>query len=752
MAYQFAAREEFLVNTLTDEGQFYGDVAALKTGGFVAVWVDASDTPPGTSINIRARIFDASGAKTGGEFIVNTWTAGSQAAPSVTCLSNGNFVVSWHDASGVNLEEMDIKAQIFTPSGTKVGAEFLVNSTTENAQMLPSITALAGGSFVVTWQDLSETEFESYNWIIKAQIFSADGVKVGDEFQVNTWMTSFQVNPDVTALEDGGFVISWSDDSGPPEEYGDIQARIFSATGTPAGPQFRVNASVPETQVEPSLAGLAGGGFVATWQDYALEPGGVYGASIRAQVLAADGTRIGDPILVSTEAPGNQSVPDVAALENGGFVITWQDAGGEAGDTDEFAIMARVFDAGGEPVGDAFLVNVETAGGQVAPTVTGLKGGGFVIDWTDFSGTLGDSSNAAIKARIFAPDPTENADFLTGTPGADSIEALGGDDTVDGANGHDILRGGGGADIMYGGQLNDLLVGDDGNDSLYGGADIDTLRGEAGDDLLSGGAGGDSLNGGIGNDTLNGGERWDTLVGGQGNDWLDGGLDNDQMFGLAGDDTYVVDHIGDRVYEVPDEGYDTVRSSIDYALTPNVEALLLTGAADISGTGNGLSNSLNGNAGGNALSGGLGNDSLYGWDGDDSLTGGDDHDRLSGGNGSDTLIGGHGQDQMGGGGGADDFVFASVAVNGHDHVVDFIHGVDRLVFSGADYGFTAGHVLTASEFTQGSAAVGSSAQFVWDAVAQRLYWDGDGDGAGMAFELALISNGATVTRDDLVFT
>ena len=39
MAYQFTASEEFLVNTLTDEGQFYGDIAALKTGGFVAVWV-----------------------------------------------------------------------------------------------------------------------------------------------------------------------------------------------------------------------------------------------------------------------------------------------------------------------------------------------------------------------------------------------------------------------------------------------------------------------------------------------------------------------------------------------------------------------------------------------------------------------------------------------------------------------------------------------------------------------------------------
>jgi len=750
MAYQFTAREEFLVNTQTESYQNDGDITARSTGGFIAVWVDWSNNPDGTYADIHAQVFDASGAKVGGEFVVNTGMQNSQTEPRVTCLSNGNFVVSWRDALDPYGEETNIKAQIFTPSGAKVGSEFLANTITYEAQAAPSITALAGGGFVVTWQDLSETQFEEFNWVIKAQIFSAAGTKVGDEFKVNTWNTDSDVEPDVTALENGGFVITWGDSSGPPEEYGDIQARIFSVTGTPAGNQFQLNSSVYETQGRPSVAGLTGGGFVAVWEDWGVDLGGAYGPGIVAQIFTDAGTAIGSPILVKAEYLGWVPVAHVAALENGGFVVTWQDSG-DGGDGDGAAILAKVFDAEGNPVGDEFLVNPNTAGEQFAPTVTGLKGGGFVIEWTDNSGTLGDSSNSSIKARIFAPDPTEGADFLTGTLGADSIEALGGNDTVDGANGHDILRGGDGADSLFGGLMNDLLVGDGGNDSLYGGADIDTLRGEEGDDLLSGGAGGDSLNGGTGNDTLLGGERWDSLVGGLGNDWLDGGIDNDQMFGLAGDDTYVVDHVGDRVYEVPDEGHDTVRSSIDFALTPNVEALILTGTADLSGTGNGLSNSLNGNTGNNVLQGGLGNDSLYGWDGNDSLSGGNDHDRLSGGNGADTLTGGHGQDVMGGGAGADDFVFASVAVNGHDHVVDFVHGVDRLVFSGADYGFASGHVLTASEFTAGSAAVGASAQFVWDAAGQRLYWDADGDGAGAAFEIALISNGAVVTKDDLAF-
>ena len=177
----------------------------------------------------------------------------------------------------------------------------------------------------------------------------------------------------------------------------------------------------------------------------------------------------------------------------------------------------------------------------------------------------------------------------------------------------------------------------------------------------------------------------------------------------------------------------------------------MTGIADISGTGNGLNNQLNDNVGNNTLTGGLGNDTVNGWDGNDSLVGGNDHDKLSGSTGADTLVGGHGNDVLGGGSQADDFVFSSVAFNGHDHITDFEHGVDRLVFSGADYGFAPGHVLTASEFTVGAAAVGSSAQFIWDSAAQKLYWDADGNGVGAAFELALISGGATVTKDDLYF-
>ncbi len=139
----------------------------------------------------------------------------------------------------------------------KIGTEFQVNSQTAGSQWYPSVTGLANGGFVVTWQDGlagsnsgSGTLGDTSGSAIKAQVYATDGSKVGDEFLVNTQTAGSQASPVVTGLSNGGFVVSWQDQN---STNGDIKAQIYSASGTPVGTEFLINSVTANNQNTPTI-------------------------------------------------------------------------------------------------------------------------------------------------------------------------------------------------------------------------------------------------------------------------------------------------------------------------------------------------------------------------------------------------------------------------------------------------------------------------------------------------------------------
>ena len=320
--------------------------------------------------------------------------------------------------------------------------------------------------------------------------------------------------------------------------------------------------------------------------------------------------------------------------------------------------------------------------------------------------------------------------------------------TVDGQAGGYTIANGVVIENATGGSGNDTIIGNAADNRLDGGAGADALAGGDGNDTYIIDNAGDTINesAGFGFDTVyatvshaleanvenlvlqgtaaidgTGNADANAITGNAADNILDGGGGADQLFGGAGNDTYIVDNASDVLIEFPGQGTDKVLSSISFSidLIPDVENIVLTGAANIDATGNFHDNHLTGDSGVNVLSGGDGNDiydlgagdtvienasegldkelsstaslvlfgnvelgeldglanlnltgieldnalrgnagrnALSGGDGVDLLIGAEGNDRLYGGGANDTLNGGAGRDVMAGGEGADVFV------------------------------------------------------------------------------------------------
>ena len=142
---------------------------------------------------------------------------------------------------------------------------------------------------------------------------------------------------------------------------------------------------------------------------------------------------------------------------------------------------------------------------------------------------------------------------------------------------------------------------------------------------------------------------------GSGNDVFDnrGGILDHGVRGGAGDDTLIVNNAKHRLIENGgSEGYDTVKSTVSYVLSENVERLILLGHGNTNGTGTSNGDDLFGNSGNN---------------------------KLFGRNGADRLDGGKGNDGLTGGANADHFVFKTGY--GHDTIMDFENGIDKVDLS-----------------------------------------------------------------------
>lgn len=354
---------EILVNN-SDSG---GPISIVtRDNEFVVAWTELGI--------ITCAKFSASGVRIGANFTVNT--PETPASWPVMAMIQTGFIVAWN--SGGNL-----LLQALTVDGVKNGAPLQVNpGSTRVSADPPAITRLLDAGLALSWGEAGQQ-------VVRAQIFNFDLTKRGQAFVVNGPQTTSQmvnIQPVITYLNDGGFVIAWS--GGPAIGGTFSRFQLYNPNGSRSGQETMAKFDL---FLRPgSLAPLP------------FPPGGFCGIQDHQSVLSVNGYDAeGNFQLLANITHSDDhtlsTLPFITATPNNGvMVITWEERSPNIQGTN---IMAAMVTSDFQVLGPV-KVNTEAPRGQTMPCVAP-----FLTDiafaWVDRSLSTPPPS-PSIKGRILA--------------------------------------------------------------------------------------------------------------------------------------------------------------------------------------------------------------------------------------------------------------------------------------------------------------------------------------------------------------
>ena len=242
-------------------------VAIDGSGNFIVLW--------NSGLFIFAQRFDNTANLIGSIIQVGpTITNNISSNPSIGVNNLGEFIIVWN---GQDADETGIYAQRYSEAGLPIGAVIAVNTFDIGNQGHPDVVLANDGSFIITWESF-EQEGAGLDYGIYAQRFDSSGNKVGAEFLVNSYTTDAQRHPSISLFDDGSFVIAWSSKGQDGFEEG-IYAKVFDANGNPINPafddsdrgslgeEFRMNTYEDPEQENPSTATNGSNIMIGAWVD-----------------------------------------------------------------------------------------------------------------------------------------------------------------------------------------------------------------------------------------------------------------------------------------------------------------------------------------------------------------------------------------------------------------------------------------------------------------------------------------------------
>lgn len=310
---------------------------------------------------------------------------------SITALAGGGFVVVWN-ASRADGTGFDAKARLYDAAGNPESGIIVVSPPGFGfaSSRWPSVAGLDDGGFVIAWPVTSP-----YDPFFRTAVYDASGNEVSTTDIVGT---NIGIGASVAAL-DGGYLVAWTENQAGPEglsvfaqrfdNAGVAQTAVFQAPTFNGPSPFAGAPNYANTgyQTGQSIAGLPDGGFVIIWESLLQDSwdGGNSGDQFGIYGQRFDGANapVGGEFLVNATTFASQIDASVAALSTGGFVVTWTGPDGNGR-----GVFGQRFGANGAPDGAEFEVDNNTGTHQERSSVTALSDGGFLIVWESDNGNV----------------------------------------------------------------------------------------------------------------------------------------------------------------------------------------------------------------------------------------------------------------------------------------------------------------------------------------------------------------------------
>ncbi|MGH7988655.1 MAG: hypothetical protein ACREDS_00465 [Limisphaerales bacterium] len=242
------------------------------------------------SVDVYARLYNSDGTTNGGEFPVNT-DSNPCATPDVAAASDGTFMIVWSARDMVNsANSLDIFARTFSSNGVG-GTTERVNSYIYGDQYSPRISSL-GTDYLIVWTSLGQ---DGSREGVYGQFFHSTGSSVGGEFLVNTTTASQQMEPVVASDGNNQFLVGWTSFTGSPNDFDLFAQRYINTAGIlqPMAAPFVYapfvisnGAYQPQLQVSwPPLLGLPVSSY-EVYVDGATTPTGVTASNVWTMTAA----------------------------------------------------------------------------------------------------------------------------------------------------------------------------------------------------------------------------------------------------------------------------------------------------------------------------------------------------------------------------------------------------------------------------------------------------------------------------------